>query len=56
MQTKYPDYELNIYQSMDGDVATEKLNEVKLNYEYKCLNSELKKPNMSGNGKKRTKI
>lgn len=54
IQKKYPDYQLNIYQSMDGDVATEKLNEVKLNYEYKCLNSELKKPNM--NGKKRTKI
>lgn len=54
IQNKYPDYQLNIYQSMDGDVATEKLNEVKLNYEYKCLNSELKKPNM--NGKKRTKI
>ena len=56
MQTKYPDYELNIYQSMDGEVGLDKLNEVKVNYEYKCLNDGLKKPKISGNGKKRTKI
>ena len=48
--------ELNIYQSMDGSMGLDKLNEVKVNYEYKCLKGELKKPNMSGNGKKRTKI
>ena len=56
MQTKYPDYELNIYQAMDGEVGLDKLNEVKVNYEYKCLNDGLKKPKISGNGKKRTKI